>query len=68
MDIKMPVMNGFEATGIIKSFRKDLPIIAVTAYAMAEDEKIALDAGCDDYLAKPFTYSRLIEKVRKYTS
>ena len=32
------------------------------------DEKIALDAGCDDYLAKPFTYSRLIEKVRKYTS
>lgn len=68
MDIKMPVMNGFEATSIIKSFRKDLPIIAVTAYAMAEDEKIALDAGCDDYLAKPFTYSRLIEKVQKYTS
>ena len=68
MDIKMPVMDGLEATALIKLFRKDLPIIAVTAYAMAEDEKIALDAGFDDYLPKPFTYSRLIEKVQKYTS
>ena len=67
MDIKMPVMDGLEATALIKSFRKDLPIIAVTAYAMEEDEKIALDAGFDDYLPKPFTYSRLIEKVTKYT-
>ncbi|EKD32022.1 MAG: Sensor protein [uncultured bacterium] len=68
MDIKMPVMNGLDATREIKSFRKNLPIIAVTAYALADDEKIALEAGCDDYLAKPFTYARLIEKVKKYTT
>lgn len=68
MDIKMPIMNGLDATREIKSFRKNLPIIAVTAYALADDEKIALEAGCDDYLAKPFTYARLIEKVKKYTS
>jgi CheY-like chemotaxis protein len=54
MDIKMPVMDGLEATREIKSFRKILPVIAITAFAMSGDEKRANEAGCDDYIAKPF--------------
>ena len=67
MDIKMPVMNGYEATREIKKFRPDLPIIAQTAYVMTEDRKKALDAGCDEYLSKPINAHELetiIEQLR----
>jgi CheY-like chemotaxis protein len=66
MDMKMPVMDGLEATREIKSFRKDLPIIAVTAFAMTGDEKRAREAGCDDYIAKPVRKEFLFEKLNKY--
>ncbi len=66
MDIKMPVMDGFEATRLIKSFRKNLPVIAVTAYAMPGHKELALGAGCDDYMSKPFTSSMLMNLVRSY--
>ena len=63
MDIKMPVMDGLEASKIIKGKKQNLPIMAVTAYAMSEDKDKALAAGCDDYLTKPITKAALLEKV-----
>jgi len=66
MDLKMPVMDGFEATKEIKSFRKDLPVIAVTAYALSGDEKKAYDCGCDDYIVKPTSTDELLLKLKKF--
>jgi PAS domain S-box-containing protein len=66
MDLKMPEMDGMEATREIKSFRKELPVIAVTAFAMSGDEKRALEAGCDDYIAKPVSQELLFSKLKKF--
>jgi CheY-like chemotaxis protein len=66
MDIKMPVMDGLEATKIIKSFRPDLPVIAITAYAMSGDEQKAIAAGCNDYLAKPVSMKSLVAKLEVF--
>jgi two-component system, cell cycle response regulator DivK len=66
MDIKMPEMNGLEATRGIKSFRKDIPIIAQTAFAMEEDRRNCSAVGCDDFLAKPIRYKVLIETISKF--
>ncbi|MBA7528543.1 Sensor histidine kinase RcsC [subsurface metagenome] len=66
MDIKMPEMNGFEATRSIKSFRKDIPIIAQTAFAMDEDRRNCSAVGCIDFLAKPIRYRVLVETLAKY--
>ena len=53
MDIKMPIMNGFDATEKIREINPDIPIIAQTAYSTPEDIKKAIDAGCDDFISKP---------------
>jgi len=66
MDIKMPVMNGIEATQIIKSFRNDLPIIAVTAYAESGNEHKIIEAGCDAYFSKPISKTELLALIQKY--
>lgn len=66
MDINMPVMDGFEATSIIKSIRSDLPVIAVTAYAFNHTELNAKKAGCNDYLEKPVSREKLITTIQKY--
>jgi CheY-like chemotaxis protein len=66
MDIKMPEMNGLEATRSIKSFRKDIPIIAQTAFAMDEDRRNCNAVGCDDFLAKPIRYKVLLDTLANY--
>jgi CheY-like chemotaxis protein len=66
MDIKMPEMNGLEATRSIKSFRKDVPIVAQTAFALEEDRRNCAAVGCDDFLAKPIRYKILLETLAKY--
>ena len=66
MDIKMPVMNGYEATKIIKEANPGIVIIAQTAYAMEEEKKKCIEAGCDDYLSKPIEKQTLFEKMNKY--
>ncbi len=66
MDIKMPLMNGYDATALIKQNRPDLPIIVQTAYAMIEEKNMAFAAGCDDYIAKPIKKAELVEMVMKY--
>jgi CheY-like chemotaxis protein len=63
MDIKMPRMNGFEATRQIKLFRQNLHIIAQTAYAMTDDREKARDAGCDNYISKPIDKSDLFTMI-----
>jgi CheY-like chemotaxis protein len=65
MDIRMPLMNGYQATVLIKQSKPLLPIIAQTAYALADDRARALLSGCDDYIPKPYEYDELFEKVNK---
>jgi len=68
MDIRMPDMNGLDATRIIKEVNHDVPIIALSAYAFDENVREAKNAGCDDFLAKPFRVEDLIEMVHKYVA
>ncbi|SNR33952.1 PAS domain S-box-containing protein [Lutibacter agarilyticus] len=65
MDIKMPVMNGYDATKEIRKFNKDLLIIAQTAYAMQGDKEKAIEAGCNDYIVKPINKELLLETIHK---
>ena len=68
MDIQLPVMDGYEATRRIKSdpALQHIPIIAVTSYALSGDEAKALAAGCDGYVAKPFSPRELLEKIHQF--
>ena len=68
MDIQLPVMDGYEASRRIKSNPElqHIPIIAVTSYALAGDEAKTLAAGCDGYIAKPFSPRLLLEKIREF--
>ena len=66
MDIKMPNINGLDATRQIKAIRPQLPVIAQTAYAMQDDEYKALQAGCNDYISKPIDANKLINLMKKY--
>jgi signal transduction histidine kinase len=66
MDLKMPEMDGFQATTIIKSEKPNLPIIAVTAFALSGDKEKALEAGCNEYISKPIKRSDLVEIINKY--
>ncbi len=70
MDIQLPVMDGYAATRHIKKdpALKSIPIIAVTSYALSGEEKKAREAGCDDYVPKPFSPRQLLARVRHYLS
>ena len=65
MDIKMPVMNGYDATKEIRKFNKNLLIIAQTAYAMQGDKEKAIEAGCNDYIVKPINKELLLKTIYK---
>ena len=66
MDIRMPEMNGLDATRIIKEVSTETPVVALSAYAFEENIRDAKAAGCDDFMAKPFKVENLIEMVKKY--
>ncbi len=66
MDIKLPEMDGFEATKEIRKIRKDLPVIAQTAYAMADDKRKSIEVGCSDYITKPVNRKLLLKTADKF--
>jgi two-component system, cell cycle response regulator DivK len=68
MDIQLPVLDGYEATRRIKADPaiSHIPVIAVTSYALSGDEAKTRAAGCDGYVAKPFSPRQLLQKVREY--
>ncbi|MBN1651576.1 MAG: response regulator [Bacteroidales bacterium] len=63
MDIRMPFVDGYEATTVIKKLRPNLPVIAQTAYALNSDYQKVYDSGCDDYITKPILGASLLEKM-----
>ncbi len=68
MDIKMPRMDGYEATRRIRELDgyQSVPIVALTSYAMAGDEKKALEAGCNGYISKPINPETIMDEIRNY--
>lgn len=66
MDIKLPVMNGIDATIEIRKFLPDIPIIAQTAFAFMEDKNTIIEAGCTDYISKPIEIDVLTPMLNKY--
>ena len=65
MDIKMPMMDGLEATKAIREKFPELPIVALTANAFDSDRQLAMDAGCNDFLAKPVSSDACLETIKK---
>jgi len=68
MDLKLPVLDGYEATKVIRKLKPHIPIIAQTAYAMAGDREKAISAGCDEYITKPIDSGNLLRLVKLYLS
>ena len=68
MDIQLPLLDGYEATRRIKADQKlrAIPIIFVTSYALSGDEAKAREAGCDDYVPKPYSPRQVLAKIMKY--
>ena len=66
MDIKMPDMNGYEATRQIRQFNNDVVIIAQTAFGLSGDREKAITAGCNDYITKPINKDQLLSLIQKY--
>ena len=65
MDIKMPIMDGLEATKAIKKNHPELPVVALTANAFDSDRQLALEAGCDDFLSKPVSSELCLKTIKR---
>jgi CheY-like chemotaxis protein len=68
MDLKMPVMSGFEATRLIKKDFPEIPVIALTAYVFDDDKLKAMKSGCDEFIVKPYRMEDLFDKIIKLVS
>ena len=68
LDIKMPLMDGFETVKNLRERKNSIPVIAVTAYAFPSDREKALASGCNDYISKPVMKQELISKIKQYLS
>ena len=68
MDIRLPNMNGYEATRTLRRKGYGTPVVAITANAMEGDREKCIEAGCDEYLAKPFDSKQLVQTIRKFLS
>jgi CheY-like chemotaxis protein len=66
MDLKMPIMDGIEATEKIRVFNTTIPIVVLTAFAHEEDKKRSFRAGCNDFITKPIVNDLFLEKVKSY--
>ena len=66
MDINLPGIDGYEATRLIRESKPDLPIVALTAYAMTGERERSMDAGCNDYLSKPVSPKELLAVVARF--
>ncbi len=66
MDLQLPIMDGYTATREIKKINSKIPIIAQTAHVMSGEREKCIEAGCDDYLAKPIRLQILMETLSKY--
>ena len=66
MDIKMPIMDGLEATKQIKEKHPDLPVVALTANAFDSDRQLAFEAGCDEFLSKPISSEMCLRTISKF--
>lgn len=67
MDVKMPRMDGLEATHIIRTYSREIPIIALTAYAFEADKELALEVGCNDFVTKPVSKEALGKALEKFS-
>lgn len=70
MDIQLPGLSGLEVTGMLKAENdlRDIPVIAVTAFAMKDDERKILEGGCDGYIAKPIAVADFLETIDRWLS
>lgn len=68
MDVRMPDMNGLDATRIIKEVNPDIPVVALSAYAFDDNIREAREAGCDEFMAKPFRVEDLLDTVQRYVN
>jgi len=66
MDMRLPGLNGFDATRLIKRIRREIPIVAQTAYAMENEKNRCLEAGCDHYMTKPFDQEALFDVLNDF--